>query len=97
MKIESLLLQVLDLEPLENERELFFFESKARGNDYEVTLADTNPHVIVQSVHVRRIFNRMQRNSTVNLFFLQVSGERLRPGTVVIQDRLHLQKRKLIQ
>lgn len=71
----------------------FFF--RIEGNDYEVTLAEvTNPHVIVQSVHVRRIFNRMQRNSTVNLFFLQVSGERLRPGTVVIQDRLHLQKRK---
>lgn len=57
-----------------------------------VTRLPTNPHVIVQPVHVRRAFDRMQSNSSVDFFFLQVSGERLRAAAVVVEDRLHLQQ-----
>lgn len=52
--------------------------------------AITNPHVIMQPVHVRRAFHRMQSDGTMYLLLLEVSGERLGPAAVVIKNRLHL-------
>jgi len=54
------------------------------------TRCDTNPHVIVQPVHVRRTFHRMQSDGTMNLLLLEISGERLGSAAVVIKNRLHL-------
>lgn len=55
-----------------------------------IILVGTNPHVIVQPVHVGRTFHRMQGNGTMDFFPLEISGERLRPAAVVIKNGLHL-------
>jgi len=51
-----------------------------------IILENTNPHVIVQPVHVRRAFHRMQSNGTMNFFFLETSGECLGPAAVVVEN-----------
>jgi len=64
----------------------------ARNCSVIIILENTNPHVIVQPVHVRRAFHRMQSNGTMNFFFLEASGERLGPAAVVVENRLHLRQ-----
>lgn len=48
----------------------------------------------VQSVHEGWLFDRMQRNGTVNFLVLEVAGEGTTSAAVVVQNGLHLKKRR---